>query len=271
MERAGAGRSARSIGCVGALAAGLFAAATAHGANYQLVANAHCDGESTTDVEVGSVSGMDRNPDDAAPSYEIYSAAASGSGSLSASADSIGVPPFSVCSNRAVARIEETLKLPTDPFPSGPVTVTVGFVTGALLASFESGSVANASAQVQLEPFSLTCSANESANFGPSGSCPGGTVGDLEVSRTFSLVELGNRQWEIDVAAQVDASLELFGAAGISRAESTGSLWVMVTGGGVASYTWTGANTNIPAPEPLAGSLACAALASLAELRRRRR
>src|SRR5512138_575004 len=70
--------------------------------NYQLVANAGADGESTIDVGISSVSAQDRNPDDdTAPTYEFYSASAGGSGSLNASASSAGVPPFAAISHGA--------------------------------------------------------------------------------------------------------------------------------------------------------------------------
>lgn len=250
-----------------ALVALLFAAG-ANAANYSLIAEAHCDGESTTDVDIAFVSGMDQNPDEGGLSVESYSASASGSGVLSADASSEGVPPFQVCSNRSVARIEETLALPTAPFPDGPVTITAGIAAGTSALS-DGGSVANASAQVQLEPFSMNCFAGRSANFGDSGSCPGGSVDGLSVTRTFSLSELGARQWEIDVAAQVDATLEIFSAAGSSNALASGGLYVMVSGGGVQSYTWTGTSTNIPAPEPGASALGGAALGTLAVRARR--
>ena len=257
--------------CAAGLAIALAVAGSARAANYQLVADAHCDGESTLDVGVGSVSANDLNFDEAGPGgSEAYSASASSSGALSASASSSGVPPFSVCSNRAVAKIVETLKLPNDPFPNGPVTITVGLGAGTSAGS-SGGSVANASAVVRLEPFSLSCSAGQSANFGPSGSCPGGVVSGLSVSRTFSLTELGQRSWEIDVEAQVDATLENFSQLGEATALASGGLYVTVEGGGVASYTWTGTNTVIPTPEPGATLLATAAFAALAAVRRRRR
>ena len=246
-------------------------AGTSSAANYQLVAEAHCDAESTLDVGVGFVSASDLNPDEAGPGgSEAYSASVGNDGTLTASASSSGVPPFSVCSNRAVAKIVETLLVPTDPVPNGPVTITVGLgVDTSASSSGESG--ATASAVVRLEPFSMSCFASQSASFEPSGSCPDGVVSGLSVSRTFSLTELGLRNWEIDIEAQVDATLELFSQLGESIAVASGGLYVLVQGGGVESYTWTGINTNIPTPEPGATLLAVLSLASLGALSRRRR
>lgn len=257
----------RSIRGIVAAAVALGAGA-GHAANYQLVAEALCDGDSATDIGVTSVAAEAVNEDSGGS--ESYLSAANGGGGLSASAAVTGVPPFVSCPDRAVAKLVETLKLPTAPFPNGPVTISVG-MTADIQALTTGGNTADASAVVRLEPFSMTCSAGTSVKGGPGGSCPDGTVQGLSVTRTFSLQELSNRQWEIDVEAQVDATLESFHALGTSNASASAGIYVQVSGGGVESYTWTGTNTNIPTPEPGAGALGLASFASLAKLAARGR
>lgn len=244
-------------------------AAPASAYNYSLFAGAGADGAATSDVSVGSVAALDRNPDEESIAFESYSASANGLGQLSASAQSAGIPPFASISHHAVARIEETVRFLPPPFPSGDVTVTAGISSMPVAASGD-GSTASASALVQIEPFSESCSASISHTGELGGSCAAGTVGAGTVTRTFTLEELSERQWEVDVAAQVIASLGLFAANGASSASAVGGLWVQVSGGGVTEYFWSGTGTNIPVPEPGAAVLGAAALGGCAALRRRR-
>jgi len=255
------------LGGGAAVAMQLFADA-ADGASYSLIAQAGGADESAPDETVSSVSALYSNPAvvEGGMAYELYSASADGTGSLAASCESLGVPPFAAINHRAAARIEETIRLPKAPYPNGPVTVTVG-LGGGVGASSLDGSVAGASSGVTLEN---SCYASDSSTSGLSGYCPAGTVSGLSVTRTFSLALLGNLSWEIDVAAQVEARCELFHAAGTANAHASGGLYVTVSGGGVESYTWTGTNTSIPAPEPAAGAIGAAALGALAALRRPR-
>jgi hypothetical protein len=263
--RAGRRAAARAI----ALCAGVGAAAAAQAELYQLSALAGGGGESTLDPNVSSVSGLYTNPPEPGPGagYESYRASANATGALSASCTTEGKPPFAPIDHRAAARIEETIHLPKAPYPNGPVTVTVSLV-GGVGAGSVGGSVANASARLDLES---NCYATDSTTSGPSGYCPGGTLGARTVTQTFSLQTLGNLGWEIDVTGQVEARCELTNANGKSQAQSVGTLYVQVSGGGVESYTWTGTSTNIPVPEPAAAPLGFAALAAIAALWRRLR
>jgi hypothetical protein len=93
----------------------------------------------------------------------------------------------------------------------------------------------------------------------------GGMVDGTSVTRTFSLQELSNRSWEIDIAAQVEARTDLFAVGGSGTANASAGLYAMVSGEGVGEYFWTGTNTNIPAPEPessAAVAIVCLAVAA---------
>ncbi|MEB2344904.1 MAG: hypothetical protein OZ948_09195 [Deltaproteobacteria bacterium] len=249
----------------------LLHAARADAYNYSLSAYAGGDQQATSDISIDALSASYLNPLEPSASHESYTASAWGDGALSAHAESVGIPPFAPISHSATARIEETIRLgPPHPFPSGPVTVTAGIA--ADLAVLLGGTVAKASGQVQIEPFSETCAASVSTDAAPSGWCPAGSAGEGTVTRTFTLEELAARSYEIDVAGQVSATLELFAADGESSSSASGGLWVHVSGGGLgdADYRWSGTNTVIPTPEPTPQALGAAALFALA-LRRRRR
>jgi len=257
------------VGFVLATTSTAWLAGIAQAYNYSLVASAGGDGDSTSDVGVSSVAAAYTNPAEVSESFETYDASANGEGSLSATANAVGIPPFASISHRAAARIEETIRFLPPPFPNGPVTVRAG-ISASPSASSGNGSVARASASVQIEPFSETCSASISDTGEMGGSCPAGTTGGASVTRTFTLTELSNRQWEVDVAAQVEASIEVFAANGAASASVNGGVWVEVSGGGVTEYYWSGTGTNIPVPEPGALTVGASALAGLAALRRRR-
>lgn len=238
--------------------------------NYGLVAQAGGAGDSAVDLDDPSASASYLNPLEPSESFESYDASANAGGSLFARANSVGVPPFAAISHRAAARIEETIRFLPPPFPSGPVTVTAG-ISASPVALSDGGSFASASASVQIEPFGETCRASISHTGETGGSCPAGTVGGTSVTRTFSLTELSNRQWEIDVAAQVEAQLDLLHPDGVASAEAASGLWVQVSsGGGAIPHFWSGTGTNIPVPEPGAVALAATAAFALAALRRRR-
>jgi hypothetical protein len=236
---------------------------------YSLVAQAGGSGDAASDVGDTSVAAAYANPSEPSSNYESYDASANGQGSLSASANALGIPPFAPISHRAAARIEETIRFLPPPFPNGPVTVRAG-ISAAPVASSANGGSARAGASVQIEPFSESCIASISHTGETGGSCLGGTVTGTSVTRTFTLDELSNRQWEVDVAAQVEASIEIFAANGSSASSASGALWVEVSGGGVTEYYWSGTGTNIPVPEPGALTVAASAFAGLATLRRGR-
>lgn len=267
----GVGRSSRAFqrARTGLVVAAVCLAGSAEAYNYGLVAQAGGAGDSEVDLDDPVAIAEYLNPLEASPSFESYAAQANASGVLSATAESAGVPPFAAISHRAAARIEETVRFLPPPFPSGPVTVTAG-INATIEAAGAGGSVATAGASVQIEPFSETCIASLSHTGAAGGSCAAGSVGEGTVTRTYSLQELSNRQWEIDVAAQVEASLELFASNGSSSASASGGLWVQISGGGVSEYFWSGTGTNIPVPEPGAVALGATATFALAALRRRR-
>lgn len=270
MRPVGARLGSKRGPAIGALVLAIaWCAGPAHAFNYSLVAQAGGDGDSAVDFDDTSASASYLNPLEPSASYEAYDAQATGGGGLSATAESVGSPPFAAISHRAAARIEETIRFLPPPFPSGPVTVTAG-IDALPVALSDGGSFATASASVQIEPFGETCIASLSHTGETSGSCPAGSVGSGTVTRTYSLTELSNRQWEIDVAAQVEANLNLFHVNGIASANATGGLWVQVSGGGVSQYFWSGSGTNIPVPEPGAAALGAAALGACAALRRPR-
>ncbi|RIL08145.1 MAG: hypothetical protein DCC71_00685 [Proteobacteria bacterium] len=247
----------------------LLWASDARAASFQLQAHAGGDSEVSLDDTASGVSASYLNPVEPVgdEAFESYSASASAGGALDARCETFGDPPFASINHRAAARIEETLQL-TPPYPAGDVVVSAGIAAG-VGGDASGGSTANANARVDLE---FQCYATESSQSGNTGYCPAGVVGAGSVTRTFTPQLLANLGWEIDVAAQVEARCELAVTGGQGLAQADGGLWVAVSSAaGDVAYTWTGTETNIPAPEPGAASGACALAALAGRARRARR